>query len=121
MTATALPPRDRTPPPAPPDPALEGIRQECRSLRAQLAELARRLDLLERQLGQRDALSAAPSPDGPPLQDLIAALVRGADGPRSEMETPSDERDLVPGLRWSWVALALAVVLAVVLLFHLGS
>jgi len=158
MTSAPLPLGERlgrsdpdTPPPAL---ELQALREECDALRTQLGDLQQRCEKLSLRLRQWEEGPAPPgvAPASPPaagepgvdpvlpgvegeeppaLRDLIAAMIRGADGPPPSPSTapkalaPRDEcplrRGLARLLRWprtlGWLAaLALALLLAAVAL-----
>jgi hypothetical protein len=104
MTAPALPrggcgPRTA---PGPADPTLRALRDECDALRRQLVDLQQHAEKLAVRLQQYEEAGTPPAvapnqpvastapPDGPPLRDLIDALLRGGEAP---------EHDAVPSPR----------------------
>jgi hypothetical protein len=119
MSTAALPARDHTPSPAPPEIGLTNFNQECAALRTQLANLAQRLQDLEsaaRRL-QPDDRPQSRASDGPSLEELIDALVRRADDPPGN-QPAQPQRHYFRSLRlagWPWFLAILLVGLGAVL------
>ena len=130
MTATTATPGNVPPRRARHAAQLEALRREHDSLRAQLTELAQRVQVLALKIQQSEESGTAPravppgcrTDDGPALGDLIDALVRGVEAPQPDGSgRKKAPRPAGPPLRrlagyarghWPWLAVALGLHLA---------
>jgi hypothetical protein len=136
MTATTVPPGDILPRTTRQTAQLEALRREQETLRAQLADLTRRLDTLALAIRQLDSADephagvlASGAEDTPALRDLIDALVRGVERPQPRAsgvrtaqpaERPWRQLRAIARGRWRWLAFALALLLTAGLFLRLA-